>query len=232
MTDDTTALARLRCQVRRTLPLAPVLAAAPLAILPALRRPWLAVVFLTATGLCLALILGRLWALLPEHRHQPGAALLPRLGPGTWLSLLRGLFLAWLAGLLFLPWSSLLAMAPLSALMPGLCYGLASLLDLLDGYLARRTGTATRLGAALDVELDALGLALASSMGVRLGRLPAAYLAVGAAFYVYRGAIWWRARHGRPVFPPPFRVGARHAAGFQMGLVALGLLPVLPFAAV
>lgn len=165
--------------------------------------------------------LGVLWTNL-EHNHRPGETyLLPSLGVGNVLTLLRGLLLAALAGFLFLPrpqgW---LAWAP------GFLYLLADIADYLDGYLARLTHHATYLGERLDMSFDGLGVLIAAGLAVLYGQAPAWYLAVGLARPLYLGGLWLRRRLGKPVYslsPDPIR---RTLAGVQMGFIAIILLPV------
>jgi phosphatidylglycerophosphate synthase len=150
-----------------------------------------------------------------------------RLSAATWVTVGRGLAISLVAGFVFVP-----RPAGLGAWLPGALYALAALGDWIDGALARRTGTTTKLGATLDVLTDAVGLVVAPLVAVRWGRLPPWYLALALAFPVFRAGL--RARHalGLPVFPE--RLGpdprARLFAGVQMGVVAASLPPVLPTA--
>ena len=109
---------------------------------------------------------------------------------------------------------------------PALAYGLAALADGLDGFVARRTGTESAFGARLDAETDALGLAAASGIVVLLaGVLPFWYLLAGFGRYLFGAALFVERRLGRRLAdlpPSPFR---RRLAGFQMGLLAVCLVP-------
>lgn len=172
----------------------------------------------------LALVLGIFWSGLPLNHRQEDPELLPGLGPGTWITIGRGVLISMLAGFLFIPWqeNAFLRWAP------GLIYLLAASADLADGYMARRTGQQTRLGEMLDREIDALGLLVAPLVAIWSGRLPVFYLAVSAAYYLFLLGRWLRQALGLLVLELRPRPGARLAAGLQMGFVAFALLPIFP----
>lgn len=178
---------------------------------------WLILAGAAGAYLSLSLGLG-----LPANRRAGESALLPILGAGTRLTLLRGALVAGLAGFLFSPrppgwlgWA------------PGAFYTLAAFSDLFDGYLARRRNQATRLGELLDLRLDGLGVLVAALLAVQYGQAPAAYLLVGLARYLFLAGLWLLQKLGRRVYPlPPSRV-RRPLAGLQMGFLAAALWPFL-----
>nr|WP_051712348.1 CDP-alcohol phosphatidyltransferase family protein [Spirillospora albida] len=101
----------------------------------------------------------------------------------------------------------------------------ALVLDGVDGWVARRTGTATELGARFDMEVDAfLILVLSVEVAVSDG---AWVLAIGAMRYVFGAAAWalpWLRR------ALPASVARKAVAVVQgMALTAAALLPH-PFA--
>ena len=170
------------------------------------------------------LVLLRYGLRLNYHPNQK--ALRPTLGYGTWLTILRGALIAVLAGYLFQPWPASNFFPGRLSLAPGVLYITASILDYMDGRIARACRHETRLGALLDINLDALGLLIASLLGVWYGQLPAAYLSVGFVYYVYTAGIRLRKKFSMPVVDPgPWR-GARLFAGIQMVFVGIALLPV------
>jgi CDP-diacylglycerol--glycerol-3-phosphate 3-phosphatidyltransferase len=171
--------------------------------------------FLGATPVWLLVLGIFLWL----RRQHPDA----RIGVATAVTLARGLLLGALAGCLALPARGLVAWAP------GILYTAVALADLGDGYLARRLGEESALGGRLDVALDALGLLVAPLAAVILGRLPPWYLFLGVAYYVFQAALWLRRRRRLPLFEHRLRPTphARMFAGYQMGLVATALFPVL-----
>lgn len=107
---------------------------------------------------------------------------------------------------------------PLTALA-----SVALVLDAVDGKVARRTGTASALGARFDMEVDAflilvLSVRLASDLGLWV-------LAIGAMRYLFVAAAW-AAPWLRGALPPSF---ARKTVAALQGIVLVaacsGLLP-------
>lgn len=96
-------------------------------------------------------------------------------------------------------------------------------LDGVDGWVARRTGSATELGARFDMEVDAfLLLVLSAYVGQSLGWW---VLAIGLLRYAFVAAGWalpWM----RSTLPPrPWRKVVTAVAGIGLTLAASGLLP-------
>ncbi len=180
---------------------------------------------------------GLLWAPLPflamvyqseflrrnlGANHRAGeTALLPDLGWGNRLTLLRGVLVAGMMGFLVLPrppgWL---------AWLPGLLYVLSDAADFFDGYVARVANHATRLGEQLDMSFDGLGVLAASLLLVQYGQVPPWYLLVGAARYLFVLGQALRTRLGRPVYPLPPSRARRVFAGLQMGFLGVVMLPV------
>lgn len=172
-------------------------------------------------------VLGLLRYGLRLNYHPDQKVLRSTLGYGTWLTILRGALIAVLAGYLFQPWPASKLFVDRLSWAPGVLYITASILDYTDGRVARACRQETHLGAFLDINLDALGLLIASLLGVWYGQLPPAYLSVGFIYYVFIGGIRLRKKFSKPVVEPePWR-GARIIAGIQMGVVGTALLPVL-----
>jgi len=139
------------------------------------------------------------------------------------LTLLRGLLIAPLAGLLFLP-----PLAGAKAWLPAVLYTGAAIADKFDGYLARRAGLATPLGEALDLEFDGLGMLLAVATAIHVGHLPLVFVAVGLARYsfVIWKALWSRMRGGAREIPTSMT--RRAIAGLEMGFMSAALWPIIP----
>ena len=126
-----------------------------------------------ATGLAAA-------ALLAAARMRSDQ---PFLHPADWVTLTRAVLVAGVAGLVA---DSFSRPVPVTALVT-LCI-VALVLDAVDGQVARRTGTATPLGARLDGEVDAfLILLLSIAVSRDYGRW---VLAIGAARYALLLAGW------------------------------------------
>lgn len=167
-----------------------------------------------------------LWVLrdgLPQNHRAGETAVLPTLGWGNGLTLMRGLAVSFIAGFLFSPW-------PEGALawLPMLLYTTADIADYLDGYLARITNHATALGARLDMEFDGLGMLIVSLLAVWYGQLPWWYLSLGLARYLFVFGLWWREKRGLPVHEMTNSVHRRIFAGFQMGFMSAVLWPIIP----
>lgn len=173
-------------------------------------------------GGMLAYQLGLLWRGLEDNHRRGEASLLPTLGAGNVLTMLRGLLLGLLAGFLLVPWPS-----GGLAWLPALLYTLAIVADYLDGYLARITHHTTVLGETLDIEFDALGILIATSLAVHYGQLPWWYLLLGLSRYLFLFGIWWRRRRGKPVYDLPPSIHRRIIAGFQMGFNSVMLWPLV-----
>jgi len=164
---------------------------------------------------------------LPLNYHPRKKVLHSNLGYGTWMTITRAMLIAILAGYLFQPWPPSRHFPDGLSWTPGALYLAASTLDYLDGWVARAAKHETRLGACLDINIDALGLLMASLLAVWYGQLPVAYLSVGAAYYLLIFGIWLRKKYSKPVFKVKPRRSARIIAGCQMGLVGIALLPVI-----
>jgi CDP-diacylglycerol--glycerol-3-phosphate 3-phosphatidyltransferase len=161
---------------------------------------------------------------LNYHPHQQ--VLLADLGGGTWITLLRGMLIAMVAGFLFQPRPGSSSGNYWLSWVPGVIYLAAAGLDYVDGLMARISNHETRLGELLDIKIDALGLLIAPLLAVGYRQLPVYYLFVGIAFYVFRFAVWLREKIDKPCLELRPRPDARMLAGFQMGFVGIVLLPV------
>jgi CDP-diacylglycerol--glycerol-3-phosphate 3-phosphatidyltransferase len=173
-------------------------------------------------ALVLAYELTLLWRGLKDNRRRGESILLPTLGSANLLTLIRGLALGLLAGFLFSPSPS-----GWLAWLPAILYSLAIVADYLDGYLARVTRRATLLGESLDIEFDALGILVATSLAVHYNQLPAWYLLLGMSRYLFLLGIWWRRRGGQPVHDLPPSTYRRMVAGFQMSFISVALWPTV-----
>lgn len=172
-----------------------------------------------------ALVIGiELWLVRRNLRknHRRGEThLLPSLGIGNTLTLIRGLAYALMAGFLFAPrpegW---LAWAP------ALLYSVACFADFFDGYFARLTDHSTVLGEVLDVEFDGLGMLVAISLAIQYGQLPWIYLLIGLGRPLFVWGLRWRAQRNLPEFPMTPSANRRIVAGVQMGFMMILLWPV------
>jgi phosphatidylglycerophosphate synthase len=107
----------------------------------------------------------------------------PAILPADWVTLTRALLIAGVAGLVADSFSRPLAVTALVTLS-----SIALALDAVDGQVARRTGTATPLGARLDGEVDAFLILLLS---IAVSRDYGSWvLIIGAARYALLLAGW------------------------------------------
>ncbi|NUT38176.1 MAG: CDP-alcohol phosphatidyltransferase family protein [Hamadaea sp.] len=166
-----------------------------------------------ATGWAAGLAYGLgLCGLLQRGMRRAGRDML---GPADRVTLARATLVGCVTALVA---SSGAPVAPLVAIATA-----ALILDAVDGYVARRTGSATPLGARFDMEVDAF-LILVLSVHVA-GTLGAWVLTIGLMRYAYVVAGWllpWLRR------PTPPRYWAKVVAAIQ-GIVltaaASGLFP-------
>ena len=155
------------------------------------------------------------------NRRAGEDEILPRLGWANAVSYARGIFIAALFGFLFSPW-------PDNGLawLPFTFYLLASLSDILDGYLARITNHVTALGGALDMENDSWGVLIVTGLAFWYGQVPIWYLPVGLARYIFIFGLWLREKQGKENLEMPFSFRRRIFAGVQMGFIVAMLAPV------
>ena len=160
------------------------------------------------------------WKRADLNRTSPDSPLLNKLGWANRLTLLRGYLIALTGGFLFQP-----EIHGFVSWIPGLLYGVAAILDRVDGFVARRSKQTTLLGAELDTVFDALGLLVVPLLAIAMGKIHWSYLSLSFAFYIFNGGIYWRRTHGLIIYPLMPSQLRRVLAGFQMGFVALALLP-------
>jgi CDP-diacylglycerol--glycerol-3-phosphate 3-phosphatidyltransferase len=153
---------------------------------------------------------------LPDNRRTGDPELLAELGAPTRITMSRGFLIAMASGFLLVP----------SVIAP--TYTVAAILDGVDGRIARLRKRETLLGSRLDMEMDAVGILIASLGGILLGKLPLGYAAIGLARYVFVLGIAVRKRAGKPVRDLDDESLRRLLAGLQMGFLAAALWPQVP----
>jgi len=183
--------------------------------------PAVAVGWLPIPSLSLIYLLVVGWRALSENRRHGENTLLAGIGWGNRLTLARGVFVAAMIGFVFVS-----RPAGWLAWIPGGLYTLACAADFFDGYVARVTNHTTRLGEILDMSFDGLGVLTAVTLAVLYGQVPAWYLAIGLARYLFLGGLWLRRRQGLRVYELPSRLDRRVFAGMQLGFLAGVLWPV------
>jgi phosphatidylglycerophosphate synthase len=141
----------------------------------------------------------------------------PAMFPADWVTLARALLIAGVAGLVadsFIRPVSIIALVTLSTV--------ALVLDAVDGQVARRTGTATPLGARIDGEVDAflillLSIAVSQDYGAWV-------LVIGAARYALLLAGWLIPWLAAPLPPRYWGKVVAAVQGIVLTVAASGLL--------
>ncbi len=141
-----------------------------------------------------------------------------RLGPASWVTLARATLAVGVAALVA---DSFAHDTPVALLVTLAAIALA--LDAADGPVARRTGTATTLGARFDGEVDAfLILALSVYVAPAYG---AWVLAIGAARYLFLAGEWLLPWMRAPLPPRRWRRLVAATQGVVLAVAAAGVLP-------
>jgi phosphatidylglycerophosphate synthase len=140
------------------------------------------------------------------------------LGPASWVTLARATLAVGVAALVA---DSFAHTTPVALLVTLAAVALA--LDLTDGWVARRTGTASALGARFDGEVDAF---LILALSVYVARLSGAWvLAIGAARYAFLAAGWLLPWMRAPLPDRRWRKLVTAAQGVMLTVAAAGVLP-------
>ena len=141
-----------------------------------------------------------------------------RLGPASWITLARATLAVGVAALAA---GSFTHDTPVALLVT--LAAVALLLDAADGAVARRTGTATAMGARFDGEVDAfLILALSVYVAHTLGPW---VLAIGAARYLFLAGEWLLPWMREPLPPRRWRRLVAATQGVVLTVAAAGVLP-------
>jgi phosphatidylglycerophosphate synthase len=166
-------------------------------------------------------IVGSACALTMATALARGLARCPgeRLGPASWVTLARATLAVGVAALAA---DSFTHDTPVALLVTFAAVALA--LDAVDGWVARRTGMATALGARFDGEVDAfLILALSVYVAPACG---AWVLAIGAARYLFLAGEWLLPWMRAPLPPRRWRKAVAATQGVVLTVAAAGVLPL------
>jgi phosphatidylglycerophosphate synthase len=140
------------------------------------------------------------------------------LGPASWVTLARATLAVGIAALVADSFAHDTPVALLVALA-----AITLVLDLADGWLARRTETTSALGARFDGEVDAfLILALSVYVAPTCGSW---VLAIGAARYLFLAGEWLLPWMRAPLPPRRWRKLVTAAQGIVLTVAAAGILP-------
>ena len=139
--------------------------------------------------------------------------------PASWVTLARATLAVGVAALAADSFAHDIPVALLVTLA-----AVALVLDLVDGWVARRTGMATELGARFDGEVDAfLILALSVYVAPEYG---AWVLAIGAARYLFLAGEWLLPWMRAPLPPRRWRKLVAATQGIVLTVAAAGVLPL------
>lgn len=158
---------------------------------------------------------GAVWAGLTRGLNHGGTG---RLGPADWVTLVRAVLVGATAALV----ADVLAGAERHALTVVLA-AIALTLDAVDGAVARRTGTASRLGARFDMEVDSF-LLLVLSLYVT-PTVGAWVLAIGGMRYAFVAAGWFLPWLRAPLPPRYWRKVVAATQGVVLVAIATEILP-------
>jgi len=182
-------------------------------------NPENAVWWLLSGALTFAVVVWRISIALIRETQSLPHSFFP--GLANRITIFRGLVICGLAGFLFSKWPEGIAVW-----VPGTLFGTSLLLDCLDGYVARLRNETSAFGEFLDRDFDALGTLIAVLLIIRYQRLPYWYVTIGATYYVFILAQWWRQKRGQPIYPLPPSKFRRYASALQSLFITAVLLPL------
>ncbi|WP_138006707.1 CDP-alcohol phosphatidyltransferase family protein [Halalkalirubrum salinum] len=139
--------------------------------------------------------------------------------PASWITITRGAMIPALGGFILVPAAT--------GWLPGLLFALAAGLDAVDGIVARRTGTVTELGGALDGATDGLVVLVGAAVAVAIEAAPPAFLLAGIALYLFDAGRWYRRRRGLPVYELPPSQRRRAVGAGTMLVIFIALSPIV-----
>jgi phosphatidylglycerophosphate synthase len=142
-------------------------------------------------------------------------------GPASWVTLVRATLAVGVAALSFMHDAAAALLVALAAV--------ALALDLVDGWLARRTRTESAFGARFDGEVDAF---LILGLSVYVAPMYGAWvLAIGAARYLFLLGEWLLPWMRAPLPPRRWRRVVTAVQGVVLTVAAAGILPRAPMQA-
>jgi phosphatidylglycerophosphate synthase len=143
----------------------------------------------------------------------------PAFGPANTTTTVRAALTAIVCGCIGEPHSPTVAIGAVTAA------SIATALDGVDGWLARRTRMVSAFGARFDMEVDALLILALSVLTWRHGKAGAWVLASGLLRYVFVAAGWAAPWLNRPLTPTR---RARVICVVQILVLLIAMLPALP----
>ena len=154
---------------------------------------------------------------MTKTRMRPTGPVTGLISPASWVTLIRATIAVGVAALAADSFTHDIPVALLVTLA-----SVALVLDAVDGWVARRTGMATELGARFDGEVDAfLILALSVYVAPECG---AWVLAIGAARYLFLAGEWLLPWMRAPLPPRRWRKLVAAIQGIVLTVAAAGVL--------
>jgi phosphatidylglycerophosphate synthase len=144
------------------------------------------------------------------QKHHP----YERFGPANHVTMIRGLLVALVAALIGEPATWMTAAAASTVIVA------LTVLDGVDGWLARRSGMVSAFGARFDMEIDAVLILAASILVWQHGKAGAWVVTGGLLRYVFSAAGWclpWMARPLRPTRRAQ-TIAVAHLVGLSVAL--------------
>jgi phosphatidylglycerophosphate synthase len=143
-----------------------------------------------------------------------------RFGPANQVTTVRALLVALIAALIGEPALPAFARAAAGAA------AIATVLDGVDGWLARRTQMASAFGARFDMETDALLIQVLAILAWQYGKAGAWVLASGLLRYIFVAAGWLWPWMQQTLFPS---VRRKAICIVQITGLMLAMLPEIPY---
>jgi phosphatidylglycerophosphate synthase len=144
----------------------------------------------------------------------------PRFGPANQVTMVRAFLVAIGAGFIGEP-----SLPDAGWIVAGAA-GVATLLDGVDGWLARRTGMASAFGARFDMETDALLIQVLAVLAWQYGKAGPWVLVSGLLRYLFVAAGWVLPWLRKPLFPSVRRKAI--CVVQTVGLMLTILPPIVP----
>ena len=168
--------------------------------------------YIAKAGVVFAVIMAIAMARL--RAHHP----FPRFGPANQMTTVRALLVALVAGFIGEPY------APGAAILAAATSGVATLLDGVDGWLARRSRMTSGFGARFDMEVDALLIQVLAVLAWQWDKAGPWVLASGLLRYVFVAAGWVWPWMRRPLMQT---LRAKVICVVQIASLMLAIIPTI-----
>lgn len=159
----------------------------------------------TLTFICLAYFFNR-------HAKKHEAS---EIGWANLITIFRGGCIAIMSGYLFANYT----------IYVSIVYIFIIVLDLVDGYVARKTNTCSHFGMMIDIECDAMGMLIAIILLLHYEILPTCYILVGLLRYLFVIHTYLWKKRNKQIYELPPSNYRRFIAGLHMIFIAIALLP-------